>query len=140
MIKKYCQNCGSKMEYRVEDKPKFCSKCGISLLASSKKALPSGEPDLLQPELEEEETEENFSFESLSSLDCDITHFEKPKVTVGDIMGTAAAGGTKAVDDSEERASMRDPNYTPEAFMEEFSKEAGTGRNKRPNETRKKES
>jgi hypothetical protein len=127
------------MEYKVENKPKFCSKCGTSLggvltqeATSPQQAEQTGQ--------EEVGLEEQFDFQNLSSLDIDITRFEKPKVTVGDIMGTAAAGGSEAVDDSEERPSMRDPNYTPEAFMEEFSKEAGTGRKQPRNETKNKES
>ena len=35
MLSTYCQNCGSKIEYRF-DKPKFCSNCGSPLDPSAK--------------------------------------------------------------------------------------------------------
>lgn len=131
MIKKYCLDCGSKIEYRASEKPKFCPQCGVSL-SKSKKANSANTLDKDQlgelPKIKSSIACE-VSYDEVGELDVDISPFFRVRgAKFCDIIGTATGG---EIEDDDWNPLTVENN--PEEFRKEFLKEAGTIR--KPGET-----
>jgi len=114
-MKKYCFNCGSKMEFSVKEKPKFCPQCGKPLESSS------------DARYEENETEESFGEaafkigDNLKELDLefDIESLTVKKETFESLMGTLDKV-------SEHESPENFPTPSKKEVLEQYKKEAGT--------------
>ena len=95
MMKKYCQKCGNRMEYKVAQKPKFCPQCGVSFMASANAhAIETPQPQL-NKEMEELDVE-SFDSESLNELDVEMSPFSPLKgEKLGNIIGTSMGEKSK---------------------------------------------
>ena len=93
MLSTYCQQCGSKNEYRFE-KPKFCSKCGEPFSeearASAKKLKPiREEPVQLESDFDEEGTEV-YEVPDISRLEYDLEPMDThSSFTLGSLFNNA---------------------------------------------------
>ena len=75
MLSTYCQECGSKNEYRF-DKPKFCSNCGAPLSpnvsrSSKRPEIKRQEPKRIESDFDEEGTEV-YEVPDISELQYDL--------------------------------------------------------------------
>jgi len=114
-MKTYCYDCGAKLEFSPRDKPKFCVKCGVSLV---KGAVKQESPI----SLEIEEGEDAVNIPDISGLEVEFDNYSmKPKgEKLGSIMGTL----DKPTSDNSLANNM--PVMSSEEAMEQFRKEAGT--------------
>lgn len=121
-VKIFCHSCGYKMEYTM-DKPKFCQQCGCSLVSTASKPTP--QPEVVVEQEVVEEKEESKPLPNLKNLDFEISHAEKPKLTVGDV-------GLQPPSSEEAKKYTRipDESISKEQFLENWKKEAGSLRNK----------
>ena len=115
-MKIYCQQCGAKIEFSANAKPKFCHSCGTSLSLGS---------DVRANSAVEEEPEEEIDSTTvprISQLEVDVLSGETPKQTLGDIVGTAQEGETPP--------EFGVPKSQPGQALEQLKKEAGSLREK----------
>ena len=124
MIKKYCQKCGSRIEYRASEKPNFCPRCGISLSGAEKQ----DHKHKLINSVEIEAEEERDPCENITGLDVDISFSEIKREKLGNIIGTRTPG------ENEEDWVPSQEEYNLEEFEKNFKQEAGTLRGKPRNE------
>jgi len=131
-MKLYCKSCGSATDYTI-NKPKFCANCGNSFLEN--KILPKKinlSKDTYNEDVEDEESEANLeSIKNISNLDYEISTYEKPKQTIGDLVGTSNGQELSNNPDIPQKKISR------KEFLEQFSREAGSLRGK--NRTRKRD-
>tara|TARA_R100000458_G_C8277319_1_gene252824 strand:+ start:2808 stop:3176 length:369 start_codon:yes stop_codon:yes gene_type:complete len=118
-MKKYCFDCGAKMEFSASSKPKFCPNCGISLGSPSSQSTPQ------EKVIEDHDDEEidDISNLNINALDFDFDEslLQVKGQKIENVMGTGAQ-----TDDSI-------PNVKPADYgKEDFQKEAGTLRNNKP--------
>lgn len=77
-MKKYCQSCGSPVNYSLNSKPKFCPECGESMFGKESKSKPkiqnsNNEKDALDDEEDFSHDVQEWNGTSISSLDVEIT-------------------------------------------------------------------
>ena len=110
-MKKYCFNCGSKLEFSVREKPKFCAQCGSPLDPSSN-ACDEGE--------EISETRVPARNLSISELDFefDITSLKAKGEPIESLIGT--------LDKVSEQKLPGSPAPSKEETLEQYKQEAGT--------------
>tara|TARA_R100000808_G_C2154735_1_gene165988 strand:- start:7086 stop:7472 length:387 start_codon:yes stop_codon:yes gene_type:complete len=116
-MKKYCFNCGGKMEFSAANKPKFCPNCGTPLESSAN-------PQEVQNTTIEEDDDidsvlTDLSIEALDfEFDSSLTQVKGQKI--GSVVGTL---------DGSQISNYKPPKQTKTAdgnFKEEFRKEAGS--------------
>jgi hypothetical protein len=123
-MKKYCFNCGSKLEFSVKEKPKFCVQCGKPLEFESSSDAHDEDGESHEAEVEIS----NINIQGLA-FDFDPGSLKIIKDTVGSLMGTLDKV-------SDNNTSTDFPSVTKDEVLEQYKKEAGTLRN---NQRSKKE-
>ena len=115
-MKKYCFNCGTKMEFSASSKPKFCFNCGTPL-DSSTASRPIADVD------SEDYGDDGESNVSVSSLNIDALDFDFDKSLleakgqkIGAVVGTL--DGSK-IGDSGDTPKGPSPSYGKEEFQQE---------------------
>jgi hypothetical protein len=116
-MKTYCYNCGAKSEFSIRDKPKFCSKCGVSFSGESKEKERVG-----LDSVEAEEDEGIVNIPNISELEYDFYDMKKSKETIGSLVGTGTSSGPPGSNKPQKNM----PSMTREQAMEIFQKEAGS--------------
>jgi len=76
MLSTYCQDCGSKNEYRLT-KPKFCSSCGQSFTSDSTEVRANTKPEpptkkRLVAEVHDEDGTDIYEVPNISNLEYEI--------------------------------------------------------------------
>ena len=120
-MKKYCFNCGAKMEFLVKEQPKFCPHCGKPLGTSS---------NAYHEDEEASEPEETARVPNISGLDFefDPETYKTKGESLGSLVGTLE-------EVSENKLPDNFPTTSKEEIIEQYRQEAGTLReSKRPEE------
>ena len=116
-MKKYCFTCGAKLEFPANNKPRFCSKCGVSLesLGKTQKTLQEVE------DKDDEADDEQLSVPTnISALDFEFYQDNNNKgEKLSTLMGTLDESQVGSI------PSNPPPKITNEEAMEQFRKEAG---------------
>ena len=112
-MKKYCFACGSKLEFSLKEKPKFCSKCGTSLGGETVSTVDSNEED--------DGEEQILTIPNIDKLDFvfEENPLQGKPPKLGEIMGTLEEGQVGKFPRPQSQGAQEDA-------MEEFRKEAGT--------------
>lgn len=135
-MKTYCTECGQATEY-ISNSPKFCQSCGtaFNLLTREKNKQSALASKSLPRRIEMDDEDEDGSDEeavkvpNISKLDVEIQTDKRFGISLKDVLAQAH--------------SSLPENYPPEdspppisqgEFLTQFKKEAGTLRNKSPNE------
>jgi hypothetical protein len=114
-LKIYCSSCGSVSLYAGE-KPSFCQSCGFSFVGGQ----PSEDGESFTKSSEHE-----ASIPDISKLDVEITKYEMPNETLGQIAGTLSPEANKS-----KQTLSRTSKKSEQEILAEFRKEAGPrGRN-----------
>jgi hypothetical protein len=116
-LKMYCSNCGSQSLYSAE-KPKFCQSCGSSFSDSIAKNVQTNEDTQIHEEALDEDSD--VKVPNMSGLDVEITKYESPNETLGQIAGTSSPQSTPRT------KGQNSSTKTSEEILAEFQREAGT--------------
>lgn len=116
-MKIYCQKCGSRVEFSANSKPKFCHNCGASL------NLGSNVINATEEGLDEEEPDAT-SIPVITKLEVEMHTEEVKGVPLGNLIGTAEKGAPPM--------NINRPKQNRKEVLENFSKEAGALREKKP--------
>ena len=127
-MKTYCSNCGYKVEYRANEKPNFCPKCGYSFGGAA--TANTAEP--LEEEIETEEDHESFAVSDDFELDVEIMDRPKSANKLSDLAGTSQAGYTSS--NETKRGRGRQKKVKNEDVWREFKDEAGGSPHREQNE------
>jgi len=130
-MKKYCFQCGSKIDFSVKNKPKFCFNCGTVLEPS---LVAKGSSPILDNDNDDDDYDESPSsidHINISELDFefDKDSLKTPKQTIGSVMGTLDKSEIDQLKDFPQR-----PKTSSKKFKEEFKKEAGSLKQNKPTE------
>ena len=132
MIKNYCQECGTKIEFSPKEKPKFCCNCGTHLgLGKDTQSLFNKENPKANLDNKNENQDENYDEDDdvkdvnkvpdVDKLDFDFETFPVIKEKLGSVIGTSK---------QDYSALLRNPESTQdqsqEKFLENFEREAGS--------------
>ena len=127
-MKTYCSNCGYKIEYRANEKPNFCPKCGYSFGG----AATANTVEPLEEEIETEEDHESFAVSDDFELDVEIMDRPKSANKLSDLAGTSQAGHTAS--NEAKRGRGRPKKIKNEDVWREFKDEAGGSPHREQNE------
>ena len=117
-MKIYCQNCGYKVEFSANSKPKFCHNCGTSL------NLGSNVSNAVEETVDEEELDIT-NIPIINALEVEIHTDQVKGEKLGDLIGTG---------DKEKGLPPMDitrPKQSRKEVLKNFSKEAGALRKKK---------
>ena len=137
-MKSYCYECGTKLEYPVGQKPKFCHNCGASLLGGTATAKKQPEQDIVEAAEEALDPPANdvTSVPNINGLQFTIDHAKPNTFKLGQVI-------EQAVSEIEaSQGSIEPMNIPPQKhggkkssrkkFLENWEKEGGTLRSKKP--------
>mgnify|MGYP002883196303 CR=1 FL=1 len=127
-MKTYCSNCGYKVEYRANEKPNFCPKCGHSF--GGKSTAKTVEP--LEDEIDTEEDHESFAISEDFELEVDIEDKPRTANRLSDLAGTSQGGITPPNESKKGRGRPR--KVKNEDVWKEFKDEAGGTPHREQNE------
>lgn len=128
MIKNYCRECGTKIEFSPKEKPKFCCTCGTHLgLGKDTQSLFNKETPKASLNNQDENHDEDDDGKdvdkvpNVDKLDFDFETFPVIKEKLGSVMGTSK---------QDYSALLRNPESTQDQsqkqFLENFEREAGS--------------
>jgi len=126
-MKTYCSDCGHKVEYKTNEKPNFCPKCGFSFnMGVAAKNEQNEEGD------ERADAEESPNLSDDFELEFDL--LEKPKASnrLSDLAGTSE--GDTQVPSAPKKGRGRPKKANNEQVWEEFKQEAGGNPRREKNE------
>jgi len=129
-MKKYCFNCGSKLEFSVKERPKFCPQCGKPLESSSNTR---GEEELIEEDFDGEMAVKVGDNIAGLAFEFDVESLKVKTEPLESLMGTldkASGENTSPVDF---------PTPSKAEVLEQYKKEAGTLRENRRSEENEKE-
>ena len=81
----YCEECGSKLEYKTS-KPKYCSGCGYNIAARE-----GGSPQI-DPGDDAQDSEKSEGVPKIQGLDYEVSTAPNQQVTLGSVLGTNKDG------------------------------------------------
>lgn len=85
MLHTYCQNCGTKIEYRFS-KPNFCTSCGQPLNSEAASRKPQIQEEKVSPQIsiDDEDGTDVFEVPQIKGLDYEI-EVSQSSFTMGDL-------------------------------------------------------
>jgi len=145
MLKVYCTECGSPTSY-TSAKPKFCSACGNAfdkvVVNKNQSIIKQEPPKRIIPKVESksnleyeehddyDDNEEDINYvPDINGLDCQIEASKKPKIKLGDVIGTAEKQNNE-IKIKSKKLTKSQQKIENKKFMEEWKREAGSLRQK----------
>jgi hypothetical protein len=141
-MKSYCYECGVKLEYPVNEKPKFCHNCGTPFgdKAQSPKQPPQHTgPDVVAVAAEEaidSPANDAKSVPVINGLDFEIHHIKPNTFKLGEVMEQQVAeieasdGSIQPMNIPPRKGGVKKGNR--KKFLQNWEKEGGTLRSKKP--------
>ncbi|MAH48965.1 hypothetical protein CMI37_24270 [Candidatus Pacearchaeota archaeon] len=121
-MKKYCFNCGAKMEFLIKERPKFCAQCGKPLESS----LAAGnEGGVIEDDFDDATVVNVGGNMQGLDFDLDTEDLKVKKENLQSLMGTLDEPSHT------NQSPVNFPTPSKKEVLEQYRKEAGTLRDSR---------
>jgi hypothetical protein len=121
-MKKYCFNCGAKIEFLASNKPKFCPNCGAPLESSKGQVAPQVDTPV---EIEDDISDFQTDIQGLD-FDFDEKSLQQKGEKLGSVVGTLDESQAGQLDNDIPQSEL------PKYGVKDLEREAGSLRRKKP--------